>query len=104
MFEPGDDGWLCGYCTDFPNGLTVSVQWHNTAYAECVDGEVISVEIACWLTDDRDVWMTRSVWGDTTSDSAPLVDDVIGWVPVEKVEEYLDIAEKCKPYIGVTVQ
>ena len=77
-----------GFRTDLPNGITVSVQWHEGAYAKRKkDGTPISVEIACFFEkegdDDLD-WRTKEVWG--------WGDNVIGYVPVRDVVKYIDIA------------
>jgi len=90
MFKPGDLDRM-GYSIDLPNGLTVSVQWHQMAYADVVDGEVLSVEIACYMTD-RNIWMTHSVWTGMPHLPAGDIDDVIGWVPIADVQKYSDIA------------
>jgi hypothetical protein len=79
-----------GFCTDLPNGIRVSVQWHEGAYAKRrKDGTPISVEIACYIEkevdDDDDLdWRTKEVWG--------WGDNVIGYVPVRDVVKYIDIA------------
>ena len=80
--------WPC-FRTNLPNGLTVSVVWHECAYAKRrKDGTPISVEIACYIEkegdDDLD-WRTKQVWGNKH-------DDVIGYVPVRDVVKYIDIA------------
>ena len=87
----------CGFTTDLANGLTVSVQWHDGAYAtRDDDGKLISVEMACWKTgkgkpvagDIR--WLTRDVWAE---DCCPY-DDVIGHVPVMDSMRMIDAASQ----------
>ena len=82
--------WPC-FRTNLPNGLTVSVVWHECAYAKRrKDGTPISVEIACYIEkevdDDDDLdWRTKQVWGNKH-------DNVIGYVPVRDVVKYINIA------------
>jgi hypothetical protein len=77
-----------GFKADFTNGLTVSVQWHDGAYANRDDDGVLqSVEIACWKTGDIDIWLTRDVWPDDCK-----YDDVIGHISVDNVMDFMDRA------------
>ena len=77
-----------GFTTDLHNGLTVSVQFHDGAYANRDnDGVLQSVEIACWKTGDQDMWLTRDVWA--TADG---FDDVMGHIPVDSVMGLMDCA------------
>ena len=83
-----------GFTTDLPNGLTVSVQWHDRNYAERnANGDVISVEIGCWVTADREELMTCRVWREAHRDWF-WSDDVIGRVPVADVVKFIDEAQK----------
>ena len=77
-----------GFTTNLHNGLTVSVQFHDGAYANRDEDEVLqSVEIACWKTGDPDIWLTRDVW--VTADG---FDDVMGHIPVDHVMGLMDCA------------
>jgi len=80
-----------GFTTDLPNGLTVSVQWHDRNYAERnANGDVISVEIACWVTDNRNKWMTSLLW----PDHLYRAHEVLGYLPVADVVKHIDEARK----------
>ncbi len=85
-----------GFTTDLHNGLTVSVQFHDGAYANRDDdGNLVSVEIACWKTGSienaphpSDIqWLTRDVWADDCK-----YDDVVGRIPVDRVMDFMDRA------------
>jgi hypothetical protein len=77
-----------GFTTNLHNGLTVSVQFHDGAYANRDnDGVLQSVEIACWKTGDQDMWLTRDVWADDCS-----YDDVVGHISVDRVMDFIDRA------------
>ena len=79
-----------GFTTDLPNGLTVSVQWHRGAYSNRdANGDIVSVEIACWVTDKSEEWMTRRVLPNHVRN-----DDVIGHVSVADVIKFIDEAQK----------
>ena len=89
----------CGFTTDLANGLTVSVQWHDGAYAtRDDDGNLVSVEMACWTTtkstessqgwvESGGEWLTRDVWPEDCFD-----DDVVGYVPVMASMRMMDTA------------
>ena len=77
-----------GFTTDLHNGLTVSVQFHDGAYANRDDDGVLqSVEIACWKTGDPDMRLTRDVWADYCK-----YDDVVGHISVDRVMDFMDRA------------
>jgi hypothetical protein len=86
----------CGFTTDLANGLTVSVQWHDCAYAtRDDDGKLISVEMACWKTGEDQsgphggiLWLTSDVWAE---DCLPY-EDVMGHVPVMDSMRMMDRA------------
>ena len=87
----------CGFTTDLANGLTVSVQWHDGAYAtRDDDGKLISVEMACWKTGkvkpvSGDIlWLTSDVWAEACCP----YDDVIGHVPVMDSMRMIDAASQ----------
>jgi len=88
----------CGFTTDLDNGLTVSVQFHDGAYATRDDDDkLVSVEMACWTTskgpgemkDNRlsAQWLSRDVWPDDCTRN-----DVLGYVHVDKVMHMMDQA------------
>ena len=86
----------CGFTTDLANGLTVSVQWHDCAYAtRDDDGKLISVEMACWKTGSMEgssgaiQWLTCDVWADECRDSTS---DVVGFVTVMDSMRMMDRA------------
>lgn len=93
---------LAGFSTNLPNGLTVSVQWHNRAYSkrDGKNGKIRSVEIACWVTDkqvngfSRGEWMTRRVWPNEVRRDREFIDDVVGYVSVADVIQFIDDAQK----------
>jgi len=85
-----------GFTTDLHNGLTVSVQFHDGAYANRDDdGNLVSVEIACWKTGSMEnaphpsdiQWLTRDVWADDCK-----YDDVVGHISVDRVMDFMDRA------------
>jgi len=90
----------CGFTTDLDNGLTVSVQYHDCAYATRDDDDkLVSVEMACWTTRKRPgemkdnrlsgQWLSRDVWPDDC-----IQDDVLGHLPVDKVMHMMDQAQQ----------
>ena len=93
------NNFLHGFTTDLHNGLTVSVQFHEGAYANRDDdGNLVSVEIACWKTGGVStcveghvrrvrLWLTRDVWADDCK-----YDDVVGRIPVDRVMDFMDRA------------
>ena len=80
-----------GFTTDLPNGLTLSVQWHDRNYAERnANGDIVSVEIACWVTDNSKKWVTSLVWPDHLWREY----EVLGHISVADVVKHIDEARK----------
>ena len=99
-----------GFTTELQNGLTVSVQWHDLASAmRDEDDKLITVEIACWKTDQtrtysievedanwtdeiKDAfraraWLTQDVWPEDGYS-----EDMLTYVPVVRIMDMIDSA------------
>ena len=97
-----------GFHIVFPNGVVLSTQFGYRNYCENQDNieyggyngipnfvESNDVEIAIWLSDNPDKWITREMAKDVFGEE--LHDDVMGWI---NIADWLKIVEWCKNYKG----